>query len=121
MALTATIQQAIESAFSGLGDLVSDVVLVKIDTKTYDPDKGYFMSIDQSYIFKGIFTDVKDSAFENTLVDFHTRVCYLLPGQVNPTIGDKIEDASGNSFSILDIAFNKPNDVSFVWQLLVKA
>ena len=123
MGLTATIQSAVSSMFNAFGDLVSNVILVKVPSDEYDPDLGYIPNINREYVFTGIFDAVKGSSFENTLVDFNTKICYLKPNTSNPdpVIGDKIKGLDGIEFTILDIGYNRPNTTVFVWELLVKS
>lgn len=121
MGLTATIQGAVKAAFDGLDDLVSDVTLIRVASESYDPELGYNTIVDKRYVFRGVFDEVKGSAFESTIVDMDSKVCYLLPNDSNenPEVGDKIIGADDLEFVIKDISYNRPNDVSFAWQLLV--
>lgn len=122
MGLTATITSAVNSLFNALGDLVHDITLHVIDSGSYDPDVGGIVGATTTYTFKGVFDKLQGSTFNNTLVDFESKVCYLKPNSSNPdpTIGNKISGSDGILYTIVDIEPNRPNDTEFVWELLVK-
>jgi len=119
MSLKQRISQSVDRAFIALDDLKGPMVLVsQTADPTYDPQTGQVTKTEASYTVDAVFDRYETDRVDGTVIQKEDRLILVKPqtGLV-PKVGDRITDAAGIQYDIMDVESIIAYDEVFLWEL----
>ena len=123
MSLKQRIAQSVDAAFRALDDLAGDMVLVsQTGDPSYEATTGVVTKNETSFTVTAVFDNYETDRVDGTVVQKEDRKILVKPQtDLRPKIGDKITDAEGITYEIMDVEYITAYDQVFLWELQARA